>query len=54
MSRLLIDVPQKSTKVTYARAVQVSFQSGSFLLTQADLGCKEGKHKARIVMEIDS
>ena len=54
MPRFLIEVAHESTKVTCARAVEVFLKSGSHFFTRADWGCKDGEHKAWIVVEVDS
>ena len=37
-----------------ARAVEIFLKSGSHFLTHADWGCKDGEHKAWILVEVDS
>ena len=54
MARFLIEIPHESTPVTCARAVEVFLNTGSHLFTHADWGCKDGEHKAWIVVEVDS
>jgi len=54
MARYLIEVPHASTKVECARAVEVFLKTGSHFFTHADWGCKDGEHKAWIVVEVDS
>jgi hypothetical protein len=54
MARFLIEVPHESTKETCARAVEVFLKTGSHFFTHADWGCKDGEHKAWIVVEVDS
>jgi hypothetical protein len=54
MSRFLIEVPHEATKVACARTVDVFLKSGSHFLTHADWGCKDGEHKAWIVVDVDS
>lgn len=54
MARFLIEVPHEEQMVACARAVQVFLESGSHFLSHADWGCKDGVHKAWIVVEVDS
>ena len=53
-ARFLIEVPHEATKVACARAVEVFLKTGSHFFTHADWGCKDGEHKAWIVVEVDS
>jgi hypothetical protein len=54
MPRFLIEVPHKSEKKHCARAVEVFLRTGSHFLTHADWGCKDGEHKAWLVIEVDT
>ena len=54
MPRFLIEVSHESTKVTCARAIEVFLKTGSHFFTHADWGCKDGEHKAWIVVEVES
>jgi hypothetical protein len=54
MARFLIEVPHEPTTVACARAVEVFLKSGSHFLTNADWGCKDGVHKAWIVVDVGS
>ena len=54
MPRFLIEVPHDPTPLACTRAVQVLLRTGSHFLTHADWGCKDGEHKAWIIMEFDS
>jgi hypothetical protein len=53
-ARFLIEVPHEETTVACARAVEVFLKSGSHFLSHADWGCKDGEHKAWLVVEVDS
>ena len=53
-ARFLIEVPHEATVAACVRAVEVFLQAGSHFLTHADCGCKDGEHKAWIVVEVDS
>jgi hypothetical protein len=54
MARFLIEVPHESEAVSCARANKVLLESGSHFLTHADMGCRDGVHKAWIVVDVDS
>ena len=51
MPRFLIEVPHESDTVACARAVQVFLATGSHFLTNADWGCRDGDHRAIIIVE---
>lgn len=53
-ARFLIEVSHEATTVACARAVEVFLKTGSHFLTHADWGCRDGEHKAWIVVEVDS
>jgi hypothetical protein len=53
-TRFLIEVPHEETTVACARVVEVFLRTGSHLLSSADWGCKDGVHKAWMVVEVDS
>lgn len=52
-ARFLIEVPHEGTTLACARAVEVFLSSGSHFLSHADWGCKDGEHKAWIVVDVD-
>ena len=54
MPRFYIEIPHEAEKVACLRAVKVLQETGSHFLTNADYGCKDGDHTARIVVELDS
>lgn len=54
MPRFYIEVPHESEKVACARAVHELLKTGSHFLTNADFGCNDGDHKARITVEVES
>ncbi|MEE9555533.1 MAG: hypothetical protein V3W18_14700 [candidate division Zixibacteria bacterium] len=54
MARFLIEVPHEEGESACLRAVQVFLRSGSHFLTRAEWGCKDGEHKAWIIVEVDS
>ena len=53
-ARFLIEVPHEESTVACARAVEVFLTSGSHFLSNADWGCKDGEHKAWMLVEVDS
>ena len=54
MARFLIEVPHESEVVSCSRAAKVLLESGSHFLTHADFGCRDGVHKAWIVVDVES
>jgi hypothetical protein len=54
MSKFLIEVPHDSDRTACARAVQVFLSSGSHFVANADWGCRDGDHRAWIVVDVDS
>ena len=54
MARFLIEVPHEGSSAACARTVDLFLRTGSHFLTHADWGCKDGEHKAWIVVEVDS
>jgi hypothetical protein len=53
-ARFLIEVPHEEATLACARAVEVFLRSGSHFLSNADWGCKDGVHKAWMVVEVES
>ena len=53
-ARFLIELPHEPTTVACARAVEAVLKTGSHFLTHADWGCKDGEHKAWIIVEVQS
>jgi len=53
MTRFLVEVSHEATKVACARAVEVFLKTGSHFFTHAAWGCKDGEHKAWIMVEVD-
>jgi len=51
MPRFLLEVPHESEMVACARAAKVLLDTGSHFVTHADFGCRDGVHKAWIVVE---
>ena len=54
MPKFLIEVEHQSEVVACARAIKVLLESGSHFLTHADFGCRDGVHKAWLVVDVDS
>lgn len=54
MTRFLIEVPHASDLSSCNRAIDVFLRTGSHFLTRADWGCKDGEHKAWIIVDVDS
>ncbi len=53
-ARFLIEVPHEATTVACIRAVETILKAGSHFLTRADWGCKDGEHKAWIIVEVQN
>ena len=54
MPRFLIEVPHEEEIVACAHVVEIFLKTGSHFLTNADWGCKDGVHKAWILVDTDS
>ena len=54
MKRFLIEVPHEASTVACARVVEVFLKTGSHFLSRADWGCKDGDHKAWMLVEVES
>jgi hypothetical protein len=54
MARFLIELPHEAAPTACARAVDILQMTKSHFLTQADWGCKDGEHKAWIILDVDS
>jgi replicative superfamily II helicase len=54
MEKYLIEVPHAGDKASCVRAVQVFLSSGSHFVTNAEWGCKDGEHKAWLIVEVES
>ena len=51
MDRYLIEVAHDAERLAWAPAVQTFFGTGSHYLTHADRGCKDGDHRALMIVE---
>jgi hypothetical protein len=54
MARFFVEVAHEAEMVACARAVQVLLATGSHYLTHADFGCKDGEHKAWLIVEAEN
>ena len=54
MPRFFIEIPHEEEEVACLRAVKVLQETGSHFLTHADYGCKDGEHKAWIIVEVEN
>ena len=53
-SKFLIEVPHDANTVACARVVDVFLKSGSHFLSRADWGCRDGDHRAWMIVSVDS
>jgi hypothetical protein len=54
MPKFLVEVPHPSDLPGCARAVQVFLSSGSHFVANAEWGCRDGDHRAWIIVDVDS
>ncbi len=54
MPRFYIEVPHEAEKVACLKAIKVLMETGSHFLTNAEYGCLDGDHSARIIVEMPS
>ena len=54
MPRFLIELPHEPESMACARFVKLMLTSGSHFLTHADWGCKDGEHKAWMIVDVGS
>ncbi len=54
MPRFFIEVEHSPEKIACAQAVKILFNTGSHFLTHAEFGCKDGEHKAWIIVDVDN
>jgi hypothetical protein len=54
MPRFLIEVPHESTGDACVKAIDVILRTGSHFFSKADWGCKDGEHKAWIIVDVSS
>jgi hypothetical protein len=53
MSRFLIEVPHGEDRIACTRAIEIFLNSGSHFLSHADWGCKDGEHKAWLIVDVE-
>ena len=51
MPRYFIEVPHSEETVACVEAIYTFLHTGSHFLTNAEWGCKDGEHKAWIILE---
>lgn len=54
MARFLIEVSHEPDAMACVRVLEAFLRSGSHFLTRADWGCKDGDHKAWMIVEVAS
>ena len=54
MAKFLIEHSHEGNPEACARAVELLLRRGSHFFGQADWGCKDGEHKAWIIVDVDS
>lgn len=54
MAKFLIEVEHEGNARDCARAIEIFFRTGSHFLTHADWGCKDGEHKAWLIIDVAS
>ena len=52
MPKFLIEVPHETDTLACTRAVAAFLRTGSHFLTHADWGCKDGDHRAWVILEV--
>jgi hypothetical protein len=53
MEKFLIEVPHKGDQWSCSQAVLDFLASGSHFVTNAEWGCKDGNHKAWLIVEVE-
>ena len=54
MPRYLIEVPHDPTTLDCVHAIEVFHRTGSHFLTHADWGCRDGEHKAWLIVDAET
>ena len=54
MPRYYIEVPHEADKSACLKAIKVLMETGSHFMTNAEYGCMDGDHTARIIVDLDS
>lgn len=53
-AKFFIEVPHEASKVECAKVVDVFLKSGSHFLASAIWGCRDGEHKAWMIVDVDT
>jgi hypothetical protein len=53
MQKFLIEVPHEAETTACARAAKLLLQTGSHFMTHAEFGCRDGDHRAWMIMEFE-
>jgi len=53
MQKFLIEVAHETETKACARAVKILLETGSHFVTNAEFGCKDGDHRAWMIMEFE-
>jgi hypothetical protein len=54
MAKFFIEVPHEAEPSACARAVKVFLNTGSHFLSNAEWGCRDGEHKAWLILDLES
>jgi hypothetical protein len=52
MPKFLIEVPHEGSASDCAHTIEIFLRTGSHFLTHADWGCKDGEHKAWLIIDV--
>jgi len=52
MPRFLIEVPHQPDGEACVKAIEIILRTGAHFFTKADWGCKDGEHKAWIIVDV--
>ena len=53
MEKFLIEVPHGGDKASCIQAIKIFLASGSHFVTNAEWGCRDGDHKAWLMVEVE-
>ena len=54
METYFIEVPHEADVSACAKAVKIFLNTGSHFLSNAQWGCRDGEHKAWLILDLDS
>jgi hypothetical protein len=54
MARFFIQLEHEEDVIACSRAVQTLLKTGSHFLTNAEFGCKDGDHKAYLIVDVEN